>query len=305
MILLQIKLTLFKKMKTKTIITAFILLFSISSFAQNKEHKEYYDSGKLLSVVHMTPEGKKTGEYKAYYETGELMSSANYNNDQLHGLVKDYHQNGKVQIEVNAVNGEIQGEYKEYSDDGKLIVVKNYKNSLFEGETKWFFENGNLEALETYKNGSLHGVRKGYNEPGGLRFSENWADGEKIGGTTYYLDNGQEDRRYPELETALKDHITTNIKEIIIDRINVRSCEIQILYTDDNEKSYISMPFNLKEINDEGSFRFDDYVVKFKILIDGKYITTMEGTYLSTFLVKKEGRKKIEALMKDLSKTCD
>lgn len=270
-------------MKTKTIITAFLLLFSITTFSQNKEHKEYYKSGRLHSIGYKTADGKMTGEWKEYYVTGELMSVLNYNNDQLQGKAKDYHKNGKLKFEGNYINGAL------------------------EGEVKYYFENGNLAAVENYKNGNYDGQRKSYYESGSLKFMENWSNDEKIGRTTYYFENGQEDKRPGDLETALNQYLTTNIEDFSIDKINVRTCDMQIFYTDrdNNSEKYISMPHNLNEIDSKGKFKFKENVVKFHEKINDNYISVMEATYLDLFYVKKEGSKIIQELMKNLAESCE
>lgn len=71
-------------MKAKTIVTVLLLLFTAISFAQNKEHKEYYDSG------------KETGEWTTYYEDGRVYSIIPYKNGLIEGEIRVYNEYGKL-----------------------------------------------------------------------------------------------------------------------------------------------------------------------------------------------------------------
>lgn len=259
-------------MKTKTIITAVILLFNVTSFAQNKEYKEYYDSGKLKLSGYMTSDEKETGEWKSYYE------------------------------------------------NGKIETISNYKNGLLDGETKMYYENGKIMFIINHKNGALHGEQREYYENGNVREVRNLINGEEGGESRYFYVNGKEDHRRKELKTALEKYLAKSDDIVAITKILVEECYTSIYYTDQDEPSerMIEMPMNLKGIDKDGIISFNAYKkdydtfdikfdgdrVEYFLKKNGQYYSFMVSGSLSFFSIKKEGRKKVEELMRSISEDC-
>lgn len=108
------------------------------------------------------------------------------------------------------------------------------------------------------------------------------------------------------MQTLLKKYLVKSEKVISIDTIFVDVCDISIFYTakGNNPEQYIILPTNLNEIDKDGKIQFDEPVLKEGFKNNGQYISSMSATYLSTFTVQKEGRKKIDELMRSMAKDC-
>lgn len=125
-----------------TLLTIVLFLFGYSSYAQNKEHKEYYDSGKLKFVGYMTPDEKLVGEWKSYYESGKLMGISIFKNDKLEGDVKAYYESGKLRAIEPYRNDLLHGEAKIYYESGGLKMVENFVDGELTGEIIYYYKNG-------------------------------------------------------------------------------------------------------------------------------------------------------------------
>jgi len=291
---------------TKTIITALFLLFSALSFAQNNEEKEYYDSGKVKMVT-TYKNGVKDGPVKGYYENGNTQLAGNFKNGKLQGKLTTYSEDGTLSTIENYLDDQLDGEAEEYDENGKLYSTLNFKNGVQHGKTTTYFKNKIIESVTNYVNGELHGERKAFYPSGKIKFVENYENDDKIGNTVYYYENGQQDTRTDELQALLKEHLIPNPEykkyNNTITRLNIMQSAMYIYFTDNSSdpKKYLKVPHNIKEIDKDGIMRFHGYDVKLKFEYRGQYISSTEASYFSEFIVKKEGRKKIEELMKSLA----
>ncbi|OWK74779.1 hypothetical protein CBW16_05140 [Flavobacteriaceae bacterium JJC] len=187
----------------KLILTLCLLQFTFS-FAQNKEYKEYYDSGKLKISTYTDKDGKFDGEAKSYYESGKLMEEGKFSHDLEDGDFKTYYENGKIDTQGKWKNGLKTGVWKLYKDDGTLEILQDWQSEtqytetqfypngkkrsigtiyvpdnivsqavsgkeVERGEWQFFHENGNLKASGNYENGKRNGEWKSYDEKGTLR----------------------------------------------------------------------------------------------------------------------------------------
>ena len=107
----------------------FLLLFAVPlfTFSQQETKREYYASGKLLSVINYN-DGVREGSCKYFYDYGAwaILSESNYKNGKLIGAFKSYYKNSQI---------EKQGQYK-YTDSDIY--------SRQDGTWKHFNENGKL-----------------------------------------------------------------------------------------------------------------------------------------------------------------
>lgn len=124
----------------------FILLLPLFCLGQTEIRREYYPSGRLLSIIHYN-DGVRNGPTKYFYDWGawSLKSEVNYKNGKLIGTFKSYNKEGQL-IE--------EGKYK-YSDD--------WIYSRKDGVWKTYYETGELKTEITYSDGkaiSYYGYEK-------------------------------------------------------------------------------------------------------------------------------------------------
>lgn len=100
-----------------------------------KEHKTYYDNGKLHT--HYFTKGRHMyGEYLSYYEDGMLHHVCYYDtNGRGHNAGKlivcssSYYNNGKLHEETHYKDGKVHGDYKQYDSNGFLVTHNIYNNN--------------------------------------------------------------------------------------------------------------------------------------------------------------------------------
>ena len=115
-----------------------LILFIIPfiGFGQTETKREYYASGKLLSIINYK-DGVRNGSSKYFWDYGAwaIMSEVDYKNGKLIGTSKSYYKNGQL---------ESCGTYK-YTESGVY--------SRKDGVWKYYYENGQIESESIIKEG--------------------------------------------------------------------------------------------------------------------------------------------------------
>lgn len=91
-----------------------------NSFAQNKEHKEYFDDERIKEIGFFDENGIKTGEWKTFHENGQLKEIGNYLDGTKIAEWKSYHENGQLKKHGNILDGLKIEKWKYYDENGKL-----------------------------------------------------------------------------------------------------------------------------------------------------------------------------------------
>ena len=127
----------------------FLLLFAVPlfTFSQQETKREYYASGKLLSIINYN-DGVREGSCKYFYDYGAcaILSESNYKKGKLIGAFKSYYKNSQL---------EKQGQYK-YTDSDIY--------SSQDGTWKYYNKNGKL-SRESIITGGVEKI-KFYNKDG-------------------------------------------------------------------------------------------------------------------------------------------
>ena len=107
----------------------FLLLFAVPlfTFSQQETKREYYASGKLLSIINYT-DGVREGSCKYFYNYGAwaILSESNYKNGKLIGAFKSYYKNsqlekkGQYQYNESDIYSRQDGNWKYYNKNGQL-----------------------------------------------------------------------------------------------------------------------------------------------------------------------------------------
>jgi len=113
-----------------------LFIIPIIGFGQSETKREYYSSGKLLSMIDYT-DGVRNGSCKYFWDYGAwaIMSESNYKNGKLIGTSKSYYKNGRL---------ESHGTY-EYTESG----VYSRKDGVWE----YYYDNGQLQRESIIKEG--------------------------------------------------------------------------------------------------------------------------------------------------------
>ena len=118
----------------KLLLILFIIPFI--GFGQTETKREYYTSGKLLSIIDYN-DGVRNGSCKYFWDYGAwaIMSESNYKNGKLIGASKSYYKNGQL---------ESHGTYKYTESD-----VYSRKDGVW----KYYYDNGQIRSESIIKDG--------------------------------------------------------------------------------------------------------------------------------------------------------
>ena len=129
-----------------------LLLFIVPTltFSQQETKREYYASGKLLSIINYT-DGVREGSCKYFYNYGAwaILSESNYKNGKLIGAFKSYYKNsqlekkGQYQYNESDIYSRQDGTWKYYNKNGQL----SRKSIITDGVEELKFQNKDGEEI--------------------------------------------------------------------------------------------------------------------------------------------------------------
>ena len=127
------------RQKTKTIMKKLLVLLlaiPLIGFSQTETKREYYESGKLLSIINYT-DGVRNGSCKYFYDYGAWA----------------------IKTAINYKNGKLIGDSKSYAKEGQLIEEGQYKYtekgvySRKDGKWTTYYNSGEVKVEITYDDG--------------------------------------------------------------------------------------------------------------------------------------------------------
>jgi len=159
----------------KKVVTIFILLFSISSYAQDSivNYLDYYgEKTKKQNAFSVETIVKRdtVWERTEYYRTGKIKEKGQYKDKEKSipsGTFYEFYRDGKVTS------------YYTYNSVGKL-----------DGKTEYWFDNNNLSFEGRYSNGAKIGIWKYYHKNGKVACKQYFQD-FKAAKTVFYDEEGQ------------------------------------------------------------------------------------------------------------------
>lgn len=134
-------------MNKSIIILLFASLVSLSAFAQ-KEHKTFYDNGKIKEEGQYDKYGKEAGDWKFFYEDGTLSSISKFKKGKAIGEWKFYDVNRTLQTIITIKKRTTI--YKVFYPNGKLAKTSILDCRLPNCEWKYFDEQGKLVKTEKH-----------------------------------------------------------------------------------------------------------------------------------------------------------
>jgi len=162
----------------------------------------------------------KNGPHEVYYppvQNGRKIKAveANFENDQLQGLVVEYTDRGVKVAETPYEQGVKEGRAKVHGADGKVVTAVDWVNNQQEGfviqyfptgaiaretpylankkegDEKTYHENGSLASVVHYHNDGLDGLSQSWNLEGILVFEAEYKEGQRHGFFRKYYDTGK------------------------------------------------------------------------------------------------------------------
>ena len=244
------------------LITVFILIFSLSGFAQEenktdakgkkqglwkKYHKNgmlrytgnfkddkpvgvfkyYYDTGELQ--VKMTHIGNNSYS-NIYYVTGELKATGKYENQKKDSIWSFYDEKGYKMAEEFYLSGKREGTWYVYFPNGKIAEEKEYSNDLENGKWNRYFINGKPKMTATYVNGVLEGRATYYGRNYKKAVSGVFKKDVREGFWTFYEGDGKTVRKKEQYKNGIR--IDANKDDDVIDDREIEYLPESILSPD-------------------------------------------------------------------------
>ena len=114
----------------------------------------YYEDGKILSTLYLSPLGKQ-GYWTFYYRNGNIERKCPFKDDIENGRTILYYENGNIRESYFYKNGKKDGEVIKYYPNGKIALKGKLKNDIEDGSFEYYDENGNIEKKLIFKDGKI------------------------------------------------------------------------------------------------------------------------------------------------------
>lgn len=159
-----------------------VLLFNCFFAPAQKIQKNYYENGKLNTIINMN-----TGLTKNFGDNGKLfcIGKQEIGKGRYVGEWKYYGSFGFLSKIVNYKEGKANGEYKSYQD-GKLYALGQYKDNKETGKWKYYYRSGELKEFGNRENNNRIGKWKELYKNGQLMCLREYDNDGKLIKTEYY-----------------------------------------------------------------------------------------------------------------------
>jgi len=149
----------------------------------------FSESNNVVSAIQFK-KGLKSGNWKTYYSNDSVECSLSYVNNKLEGESYIFFNNGKIKKSAQFLQDELHGVYTEYLISGEKTKHAYYTNGLLNGESTFYYDNGNVKLVIEYKDGKKHGDEKHYSFNGKLLSHRIYVNGIPVNEWINYYDNG-------------------------------------------------------------------------------------------------------------------
>lgn len=141
-------------------------------------------AGNLLEAGYFE-NGKKVGSWLLYEHDKKSFPSklSNYKDGKLNGLHMQFNQGGQIEVVANYENNQLHGMVNRYRF-ARLLEETNYKNGKLDGLFNMYeLTTGKLQTSAEYKDGVQDGFYRTYNTSTGKMTAEYmYKNGEKVSG---------------------------------------------------------------------------------------------------------------------------
>src|SRR5690606_14788818 len=126
-----------------------LLLFSLHFIScDSRVKKEYYDNGKLKSIVEVR-RNARNGTMCEYFPDGSIKSKSEWKNGVKHGKSETFYSNGNIEILSYWVDGKENGISKRFTRNGVLYSTGRFVEDR-KGEVTIFYENGKVNEWQLF-----------------------------------------------------------------------------------------------------------------------------------------------------------
>ena len=126
-----------------------LLLFSLHFIScDSRVKKEYYDNGKLKSIVEVR-RNARNGTMCEYFPDGSIKSKSEWKNGVKHGKSETFYSNGNIEILSYWVDGKENGISKRFTRNGVLYSTGRFFEDR-KGEVTIFYENGKVNEWQLF-----------------------------------------------------------------------------------------------------------------------------------------------------------
>ena len=149
-----------------------ILLVSVSSIAQIKQGKNYFDSDstKVSEVYHFSvKDSTLEGTYEAFYLNGSLKTFGWYTKNYPDSVWHYYYENGRKKAVGRFKKGIPRGLWKYYFENGNIKSEGRLEGTSKEGDWKYYYENDGEKSSGKYVNNQKEGIWNYFFEDGSIK----------------------------------------------------------------------------------------------------------------------------------------
>jgi antitoxin component YwqK of YwqJK toxin-antitoxin module len=179
----------------------FLFPFVFTLFSCKDVKKEYWQDGKLKSVVHIRG-GKYYGKSVFYNPTGDLQLECFYKNNLLQGPLIRYYRYNKKKEQQNFDKGNLDGLSTVWYEDGGKLSETTYMNGVLNGPYREYHPDNHLKIQGQYLQGFYSGKW--------LYFEFN---GDVIGEGQFTHGTGKQTSFYPDGKVSHEVHFKDNLKD--------------------------------------------------------------------------------------------
>ncbi|WP_339886927.1 hypothetical protein [uncultured Flavobacterium sp.] len=188
-------------LKSRKIVTVFILLISGLSFSQEsinqldtkgERHglwKGTYEESKRPKYEGVFEHGKETGIFKFFDDTkaGKVIATRDFTKGNETCYVTMFDRKNNIVSEGLLINKEYEGEWKYYHKESKVVMSsENYKKGILSGVKKTFYDDGSVAEILNFSEGKRNGNYKKFGVNEKILEDLNYKNDELHGVATYY-----------------------------------------------------------------------------------------------------------------------
>ncbi len=170
------------------------------SYSVLENQKIFYKNGQQIAVQNLSSQGAivvstsgkiPDGITIEYYNTGIVKTRANYEDNQLNGILERYDSDGHILAEEKYQHGLLEGQVCiYYPQKNKIRETRYYKENKLDGKREIFYSNGKKSLEEIYEKGKLNGLKQVFYENGNLNLKEIYVNDKLESEKSYYYQDG-------------------------------------------------------------------------------------------------------------------
>lgn len=176
------------------LLLCFLVVIVLFTKCKKGTNTTYYENGNIKSEIEIV-DGVADGVAKEYYESGKLMSITTFSAGLRDGDKIFYYENGNIKYELKYKEGKEDGRYKKYFENSKIESDASFKEGKQNGKTFQYYASGQIQAELNYINGARNGELLFY-FPNGKLSMRALAENDDIIYYEEFSENGRIENKY-------------------------------------------------------------------------------------------------------------